>query len=62
MKTIKRIWTFGLGLAGLIVIVTRDSLAVAIGLPGENGPWILTAIGIALIALAIAPRFLFRRG
>ncbi len=62
MKTVRRIWTLGLGLAGLVIILTRDSLSAAIGLAGENGPWILTALGIALIALAIAPRFLFRRG
>jgi len=62
MKILRHIWMFGLGLAGLIVILTRDSLSDAVGLPGENGPWIATGAGIALIALAIAPRFLFRRG
>lgn len=62
MKIVKRIWMFGLGLAGLIVILTRDSLSDSMGLPGENGPWIAVGAGIALLALAIAPRFLFRRG
>jgi hypothetical protein len=61
MKTFHRIWLFGLALAGLILILTRDSLAGAIGMPGEIGPWVVVGACVALIALAIAPRFLFRR-
>lgn len=62
MKLIKRIWLIGFALVGLILILTRGSMSAALGLPAENGPWIVAGGGIALIALAIAPRFLFRRG
>jgi hypothetical protein len=61
MKLLGRIWLLGLGLAGVVAIVGRDVLSVAIGMPQQAGPYILTAAGIALIALAIAPRFVFRR-
>ncbi len=62
MKLIGRIWLLGLGLGGIAVIVARESVADLIGLPAQNGPYIVAAAGIALVALAIAPRFLFRRG
>jgi hypothetical protein len=62
MKLIGRIWLFVLMVGGLVAILLRDGLAGMIGLPAQNGPYIVLAAGIAMIALAIAPRFLFRRG
>lgn len=62
MKLIGRIWLLGLGLSGIALIALRDSVADLIGLPAQNGPYLVAAAGIALLALAIAPRFLFRRG
>lgn len=62
MKLIGRIWLLAFGLAGVIAIVARDGISAMVGLPPQTGPYILTVAGIALIALAIAPRFLFRRG
>ncbi len=62
MSIFKRIWMFGLGLAGLILILTRESLSASLDMPGGIGPWVIVGAGVALIALAIAPRFLFRRG
>lgn len=62
MKLVKSIWMLGFGLAGVIVIVTRETLAASLGLSPQSGPWVMVGAGIAIIALAIAPRFLFRRG
>ena len=61
MKLFKRIWMFGLGIAGLVLILTRETLSAAIDMPEPVGPWVVIGAGVALIALAIAPRFLFRR-
>lgn len=62
MKLIGRIWLLGLGLGGIAAILARESLAGMIGLPAQNGPYIVAAAGVGMIALAVAPRFLFRRG
>lgn len=62
MKLIGRIWPFVLAISGIVAILLRDAIAGWIGLPAQNGPYIVLAAGIALVALAIAPRFLFRRG
>jgi hypothetical protein len=61
MKLFGRIWLVVFGLVGAIAVLGRDSIAGVMGLPPQNGPWIITVAGITLIALAIAPRFLFRR-
>lgn len=61
MKLFKRIWMLGFALAGLIVILTRDTLAASLGLSAETGPWVMVGAGVAILAIAIAPRFLFRR-
>lgn len=61
MKLIGRIWLFTLAIGGIVAILLRDSLADLIGLPAQNGPYLVLAAGVAMIALAIAPRFLFRR-
>jgi hypothetical protein len=61
MKLFGRVWLLVFGLAGAIAMLGRDSIAGVMGLPAQNGPWIVTVAGITLIALAIAPRFVFRR-
>jgi hypothetical protein len=60
MRFLGRLWLVGLGAAGTAAILARDMLAASMGLPDQTGPYILTFTGITLIALAIAPRFLFR--
>jgi hypothetical protein len=61
MKLFRRIWLLVFGLAGAIAVLGREAISGTLGLPAQNGPWIITVAGITLIALAIAPRFLFRR-
>lgn len=61
MKLFGRAWLLGFGLAGVVALLGRDAIAATLGLPSQSGPWIVAVAGIALIALAIAPRFAFRR-
>ena len=61
MKLIGRIWLLALAIGGIVAILLRDVIASLIGLPAQNGPYLVLAAGVAMIALAIAPRFLFRR-
>ena len=61
MKLIGRIWLLVLGLGGIAAILAREAIASMAGLPAQNGPYLVAGAGVAMIALAIAPRFLFRR-
>jgi hypothetical protein len=61
MKSLGRIWLIVFGVSGAITILARDVIAGMLQLSPQSGPWILTVGGVGLIALAIAPRFMFRR-
>ncbi len=61
MKLFGRLWLLVFGLSGAVAVLGRDYITGMLGLPAQNGPWIVTMAGITLIALAIAPRFVFRR-
>ena len=61
MKVLKRTWTLGFLVAGLIAIRFNDAAAAMIGLPPRAGGWIMIGAGVAMWALAIAPYFVFRR-
>lgn len=61
MKTFRTLWLLILGLAAVIVGLSRHIIADAFSIPRPPGQYVVGAAAIALGALALAPMFLFRR-
>jgi hypothetical protein len=59
-KLLKPTWTSISIVAGVLALRLHETLAAALRLPPDSGPWIMIAVGIALLALAIVPYIFFR--
>jgi len=61
MKTFRTFWLLLIGLAAVVVGLSRHILADALSIPRPPGQYVMSAVAVALAAIALAPMFMFRR-